>query len=70
MSVMAKKKPTNAKKPVYPSRENVKYTSLPKHLWDILNAMAEKEERSVAYFVRKYVTDGLKRDGKLDKPSE
>lgn len=67
LNVMAKK----PEKKTYPSRENVKYTSLPIHLWEILNGMAETEERSVAYYVRRYVTDGLQRDGKLSaKPKE
>lgn len=65
MIVMGKKKSGSNGAKVYPSRKNLKYTSLPKNLWDILDSMATEQERSVAYFVRRYVTDGLRRDNKL-----
>ena len=62
-----KRRPAPAKK--YPSRENTKYVGITADLWDILEVMALAEERSVAYYARKYIREGLERDGKLPKKS-
>ena len=51
MNVMAKKP---AKKR-FPSREKIKYVYISVDLWNRLKAVAESQERSVAYIARKAV---------------
>jgi hypothetical protein len=66
IDTMPRKKQRTASKR-FPSRENTKYVGIPRELWDILDGLAESDERSVAYFAKKYIREGLERDGKLPK---
>ena len=54
---------------VFPSRQRIKYVGIPKDFWDTLEAKGKEAERSVAFFVRKYVREGMIRDGILPNKS-
>lgn len=64
---MPKREPRPGPAKRYPSREAVKSVWIPVDLWKILEKMGEAEERSVAYYVRKYVRECLEREGRLPK---
>lgn len=62
VATMAKRKPPE-EPPVkrYPSRDNIKYVALPLELWERLKGLADDEDRSVSWMVRKAVRELLDR---------
>lgn len=53
--------PKKAKR--YPSRDKVKYIPIPTEMWDDLETLAQPDERSVSYMVRKAIREFLERAG-------
>lgn len=60
MIEMAKKRTT----PKYPSRENVKYVPVSKIDWEGMKVLADAEDRSVAYMVKRAIRQFLEQNAK------
>lgn len=64
MIVMADPKKPKAKR--YPSRDKVKYVPIPVEMWDALERLGAKDERSVSFMARRAIREFLDRKPDAD----
>jgi hypothetical protein len=68
MSIIMAKKKKEPKR--YPSRENTRYVALPLSMYEILESLGAREERSTSWIARKAIREFLERQKLLPPQQE